>query len=99
MKTRAIVPLAAAAFVATLYFVGGNIVSADPATKDKAAAIVTALYFASDYVFAEPVSKGDAVAMAQKAVAAIKSEGAEKAYAEISGTVRQRRPLHRGRRV
>ena len=49
-----------------------------------AAAIVTALYFASDYVFAEPVSKGEAVAMAQKAVAAIKSEGAEKAYAEIS---------------
>ena len=38
-----------------------------------AAAIVTALYFASDYVFAEPVSKGEAVAMAQKAVAAIKS--------------------------
>ena len=75
MKTRAIVPLAAAAFVATLYFAGGNIVSADPATKD------------------------EAVAMVQKAVAAIKSEGAEKAYAEISGTVRQRRPLHRGRRV
>ena len=49
-----------------------------------AAAIVTALYFASDYAFAEPVSKGEAVAMAQKAVAAIKSEGAEKAYAEIS---------------
>jgi len=60
MKIRAIVPLAAAAFVATLYLAGGNIVSADPATKD------------------------EAVAMVQKAVAAIKSEGAEKAYAEIS---------------
>ena len=60
MKIRAIVPLAAAAFVATLYFAGSNIVSAHPATKD------------------------EAVAMVQKAVAAIKSEGAEKAYAEIS---------------
>ena len=60
MKTRAIVPLAAAAFVATLYFAGSNIVSAHPATKD------------------------EAIAMVQKAVAAIKSEGAEKAYAEIS---------------
>ena len=60
MKIRAIVPLAAAAFVATLYLAGGNIVSADPATKD------------------------EAVAMVQKAVASIKSEGAEKAYAEIS---------------
>jgi len=60
MKIRAIVPLAAAAFVATLYLAGGNIMSADPATKD------------------------EAVAMVQKAVASIKSEGAEKAYAEIS---------------
>jgi cytochrome c len=49
-----------------------------------AAAIVTALYFASGYVFADPVSKDEAVAMVQKAVAAIKSEGPEKAYAEIS---------------
>ena len=49
-----------------------------------AAAIVTALYFASGYVFGDPVSKDEAVAMVQKAVASIKSEGAEKAYAEIS---------------
>ena len=55
MKIQAVVPLAAAAFVAALYFA-----SAADATKD------------------------DAVAMVQKAVAAIKSEGAEKAYAEIS---------------
>lgn len=48
------------------------------------AAIVTAAYFASGYVFADPVSKDEAVAMVQKAVAAIKSEGPEKAYAEIS---------------
>jgi cytochrome c len=41
-------------------FASGNVVSADPATKE------------------------DAVAMVKKAVAAIKSEGAEKAYAEIS---------------
>ena len=46
-----------------------------------AAAIFTALYFASGYVFAEPVTKDEAVA---KVVAAIKSEGPEKAYAEIS---------------
>ena len=49
-----------------------------------AAAIVTALYFASGYMFADPVSKDEAVAMVQKAVAPIKSEGREKAYAEIS---------------
>ena len=34
-----------------------------------AAAIVTALYFASGYVSADPVSKDEAVAMVQKAVA------------------------------
>ena len=60
MNIRAIVPLGAAAIVTALYLAGGNIVSADPATKD------------------------EAVAMVQKAVASIKSEGAEKAYAEIS---------------
>ena len=49
-----------------------------------AAAIINALYFASGYLFADPVSKDEAVAMVQKAVAAIKSEGSEKAYAEIS---------------
>ena len=49
------------------------------------AAIVTALYFACGGIAsADPVSKDEAVAMVQKAVAAIKSEGAEKAYAEIS---------------
>jgi cytochrome c len=60
MNIRAIAPLAAAAIVAAVYFASGDVVSADPATKE------------------------DAVAMVQKAVAAIKSEGAEKAYAEIS---------------
>ena len=50
-----------------------------------AAAIVTALYLAGGGIAsADPVSKDEAVAMVQKAVAAIKSEGAEKAYAEIS---------------
>jgi cytochrome c len=50
-----------------------------------AAAIITGLYFASGLIVsADPVSKDEAVAMVQKAVAAIKSEGAEKAYAEIS---------------
>jgi signal transduction histidine kinase len=60
MKIRAIAPLAAAAIAAAIYFAGGDVASADPATKE------------------------DAVAMVQKAVAAIKSEGPEKAYAEIS---------------
>ena len=60
MNIRAIAPLAAAAIVAAVYFASGDVVSAAPATKD------------------------EAVAMVQKAVAAIKSEGAEKAYAEIS---------------
>jgi signal transduction histidine kinase len=60
MNIHAIAPLAAAAIVATVYFASGNVVSADPASKE------------------------EAVAMVQKAVAAIKSEGAEKAYAEIS---------------
>lgn len=50
-----------------------------------AAAIVATLYFAnSNIASADPVTKEDAVAMVQKAVAAIKSEGAEKAYTEIS---------------
>jgi signal transduction histidine kinase len=49
------------------------------------AAIVLALYLAGGGIAsADPVSKDEAVAMVQKAVAAIKSEGAEKAYAEIS---------------
>jgi signal transduction histidine kinase len=49
------------------------------------AAIVTTFYFASSHIAsAEPVSKDEAVAMVKKAVAAIKSEGAEEAYAEIS---------------
>jgi signal transduction histidine kinase len=49
------------------------------------AAIVTAAYFASGYIVsADPVTKDEAVTMVQKAVAAIKSEGTEKAYAEIS---------------
>ena len=60
MNVRAIAPLAAAAIVAAVYLAGGDVVSAAPATKE------------------------EAVAMVQKAVAAIKSEGAEKAYAEIS---------------
>jgi cytochrome c len=59
MNIRAIAPLAAAA-IAAVYFAGGAVVSAEPATKE------------------------EAVAMVQKAVAAIKSEGPEKAYAEIS---------------
>ena len=50
-----------------------------------AAAIVTALYLAGGGIAsADPVSKDEAVAMVQKAVAAIKFEGAEKAYAEIN---------------
>ena len=60
MKSRAVIPLAAAAFVAALYLTSFSVASADPATKE------------------------EAVAMVQKAVTAIKSEGAEKAYAEIS---------------
>ena len=59
MNIRAIAPLAAAA-IAAVYFAGGAVLSAEPATKE------------------------EAVAMVQKAVAAIKSEGPEKAYAEIS---------------
>ena len=51
-----------------------------------AASIVTALYFASAHAAfaADPVSKDEAVAMVKKAVAAIKAESAEQAYAEIS---------------
>src|SRR5215470_4592308 len=49
-----------------------------------AVAIVTA-YFACTYISAaaEPITKDEVVAMVQKAVAAIKSKGAEKAYAEF----------------
>jgi len=65
MNIRIIAPLAAAAIVTALYFASGHIVSADPASKD------------------------EAMAMVQKAVAAIKSEGAEKAYAEISNLTGQ----------
>src|SRR4029077_5173071 len=48
------------------------------------AAIVTA-YFACNSIpaAAEPITKDEVVAMVQKAVAAIKSKGAEKAYAEF----------------
>jgi len=50
-----------------------------------AAAIATALYLAGGVIaFAGPASKDEAVSMVQKAVAAIKSEGPEEAYAEIS---------------
>lgn len=46
------------------------------------ASIVTARYFASVYMFAgDPVTKDEAVAMVKKAVAAIKAEGPDKAYA------------------
>jgi hypothetical protein len=46
------------------------------------ASIVTARYFASGYIFAgDPVTKDEAVAMVKKAVAAIKAEGPDKAYA------------------
>ena len=49
-----------------------------------AASIVIALYFASGYfASAAPVTKDEAVAMVKKAVAAIRSEGADKTYAEI----------------
>ena len=49
-----------------------------------AAAIVATVYFASgDVASAAPATKEEAVAV-QNAVAAIKSEGAEKAYTEIS---------------
>jgi cytochrome c len=49
-----------------------------------AAAFVTA-YFACNYTSAaaEPITKDEVVAIVQKAVAAIKSMGAEKAYAEF----------------
>ena len=50
-----------------------------------AAAFVATLYLTSfSVVAADPATKEEAVAMVQKAVATIKSEGAEKAYAEIS---------------
>jgi signal transduction histidine kinase len=47
-----------------------------------AAAAVAALSFAA--FAADPVTKDEAVAMVKKAVAAIKAEGTDKAYAEIS---------------
>lgn len=62
MNVRAIAPLVASAIAAAVYLAGGDLVTAAPATK------------------------AEAVAMVQKAVAAIKSEGAEKAYAEISNS-------------
>lgn len=49
-----------------------------------AAAIAAAYLAAGGIASADPVSKDEAVAMVQKAVAAIKSDGTEKAYAEIS---------------
>ena len=51
-----------------------------------AAVVVSAsVYLASGYIVAaDPVTKDQAVAMVKKAVAAIKAEGPEKAYAEIS---------------
>ena len=45
------------------------------------ASIVTARYFASGYIFAGDPVKDEAVAMVKKAVAAIKAEGPDKAYA------------------
>ena len=50
-----------------------------------ATSIVTALCLAGSFMAfaADPVTKEEAVAMVKKAVAAIKAEGAEKAYAEI----------------
>jgi cytochrome c len=47
-----------------------------------AIAAIAALSFGA--FAADPVTKDEAVAMVKKAVAAIKAEGAEKAYAEIS---------------
>jgi hypothetical protein len=42
----------------------------------------TARYFASGYIFAgDPVTEDEAVSMVKKAVAAIKAEGPDKAYA------------------
>src|SRR5262249_54124676 len=47
-----------------------------------AVAAIAALGFGA--LAAEPVTKDEAVAMVKKAVAAIKAEGPDKAYAEIS---------------
>lgn len=58
-----------------------------------AAAIVNALYFASGYLFADPVSKDEAVAMVQKAVAAIR-EGLCRDQ-QSGGQVRRPQRLHR----
>jgi signal transduction histidine kinase len=56
-----------------------------PSVPLAAAAIVITLCFASGNIAsADPATKDQAVAMVQKAVAGIKSEGADKAYAEIS---------------
>jgi signal transduction histidine kinase len=49
-----------------------------------AAAILAGVNLVSGGASAAPATKEEAVAMVQKAVAAIKSEGAEKAYGEIS---------------
>ena len=48
------------------------------------AAVVIACLGGSTLAFAAPVTKDDAVAMVKKAVAAIKADGPEKAYAEIN---------------
>ena len=48
------------------------------------AAVVIACLGGSTLAFAAPVTKDDAVAMVEKAVAAIKADGPEKAYAEIN---------------
>jgi cytochrome c len=47
-------------------------------------AIAAVAVISSGAFAAEPVTKDEAVAMVRKAVEAIKSEGADKAYAEIS---------------
>ena len=48
------------------------------------AAVAIACLAGSTLALAAPVTKDDAVAMVKKAVAAIKADGPEKAYAEIS---------------
>jgi hypothetical protein len=48
------------------------------------AAVAIACLAGSTLALAAPVTKDDAVAMVKKAVAAIKADGPEKAYAEIN---------------
>jgi len=48
------------------------------------AAVAIACLAGSTFALAAPVTKDDAVAMVKKAVAAIKADGPEKAYAEIN---------------